>query len=59
MLEYGHQADRFIEEVQSKNPQIDGVGRTQCHLIKEVDLIPSPEEFSRDDKTLIILDDCA
>jgi len=37
VLEYGHQADMFIKEVQSKNPQIDGVGCTQCHLIKEVD----------------------
>ena len=37
VLEYGHQTDMFIKEVQSKNPQIDGVGCTQCHLIKEVD----------------------
>jgi hypothetical protein len=37
ILEYEHQADMFLKEVQSKDPQIDGVGCTQCHLIKEVD----------------------
>ena len=42
VLEYGHQADMFIKEVQSKNPQIDGVGCTQCHLIKEVDSTTHP-----------------
>ncbi len=42
VLEYGHQADMFIKEVQSKNPQIDGVGCTQCHLIKEVDSTTRP-----------------
>ena len=37
VLEYGHQAQMFIDEVRSKNPTIDGVGCTQCHLIKDVD----------------------
>lgn len=36
-LEYGHQAKMFIDEVKSKDPQIDGVGCSQCHLIKDVD----------------------
>ena len=37
ILEYGHQAKMFLDEVKSKDPQIDGVGCSQCHLIKEVD----------------------
>ncbi|MGB0911169.1 MAG: multiheme c-type cytochrome [Nitrospirales bacterium] len=37
ILEYGHQAKMFLEEVKSKDPQIDGVGCAQCHLIKDVD----------------------
>ncbi|MCA9470718.1 MAG: cytochrome c family protein [Nitrospirales bacterium] len=37
ILEYGHEAKMFIDEVKSKDPQIDGVGCSQCHLIKEVD----------------------
>ena len=36
ILEYPHQANMFIEEVRSKDPQIDGVGCSQCHLINEV-----------------------
>ena len=41
-LEYGHQAKMFVEEVQSKDPQIDGVGCSQCHLIKDVDSSTHP-----------------
>ena len=37
ILKYGHQVKRFMDEVKSKDPQIDGVGCSQCHLIKEVD----------------------
>ena len=37
ILEYEHQAKMFVDEVKSKDPQIDGVGCAQCHLIKEVD----------------------
>ncbi len=37
ILEYGHQTKMFIDEVKSKDPQIDGVGCSQCHLIKDVD----------------------
>ena len=36
VLEYDHQAKMFIEEVRSKDPQIDGVGCSQCHLIQSV-----------------------
>lgn len=36
-LDYQHELPRFIKEVQSKDPQIDGVGCPQCHLIKSVD----------------------
>ena len=42
ILEYGHEAGMFLKEVRSKNPQIDGVGCTQCHLIKEVDPTTHP-----------------
>jgi len=37
ILEYGHLGKRFINEVKSRDPQIDGVGCSQCHLISEVD----------------------
>jgi len=37
ILEYGHLGKRFIDEVKSRDPQIDGVGCSQCHLISEVD----------------------
>ena len=37
ILEYEQHAKMFIEEVKSKDPQIDGVGCSQCHLIKQVD----------------------
>lgn len=36
-LEYQQELPRFIKEVQSKDPQIDGVGCPQCHLIQSVD----------------------
>lgn len=36
-LEYHHEMPRFIKEVQSRDPQIDGVGCPQCHLIQSVD----------------------
>ena len=37
ILEYGELLPRFIKEVQSKDPHIDGVGCPQCHLIHDVD----------------------
>ena len=37
ILEYGHHTKMFIDEVRSKDPQIDGVGCAQCHLIQSVD----------------------
>jgi hypothetical protein len=42
ILEYPHELPRFIKEVQSKDPQIDGVGCPQCHLIKSVDETTHP-----------------
>ncbi|GJL56936.1 MAG: cytochrome c family protein [Nitrospirales bacterium] len=36
ILEYTHQSKMFVEEVKSKDPQIDGVGCAQCHLIKDI-----------------------
>lgn len=35
--EFLGQADMFVRQVQSGDPQIDGVGCAQCHLIKAVD----------------------
>ena len=35
ILEYDHLVSDFIDEVKSKDPQIDGVGCSQCHLISE------------------------
>lgn len=37
ILEYSHLVPHFIDEVKSRDPQIDGVGYSQCHLISEVD----------------------
>ena len=37
IAEYGELLPRFIKEVQSKDPHMDGVGCPQCHLIHEVD----------------------
>ena len=37
ILEYGELLPQFIKEVQSKDPHMDGVGCSQCHLIHEVD----------------------
>ena len=42
ILEYGKLLPRFIKEVQSKDPQIDGVGCPQCHLIQDVDMKSHP-----------------
>jgi hypothetical protein len=42
ILEYGELLPRFIREVQSKDPQIDGVGCPQCHLIQDVDMKSHP-----------------
>jgi Cytochrome c554 and c-prime len=42
ILEYGELLPRFIKEVQSKDPQIDGVGCPQCHLIQDVDMKSHP-----------------
>jgi hypothetical protein len=37
IAEYGELLPQFIKEVQSKDPHMDGVGCSQCHLIHEVD----------------------
>ena len=37
ILEYSHEGDRFVKEVRSKDPRIDGVGCSQCHLIQSTD----------------------
>ncbi|MFQ5932769.1 MAG: multiheme c-type cytochrome [Nitrospiraceae bacterium] len=42
ILEYGEQTEQFISEVQSGGPNVDGIGCTQCHLIKDVDLTGHP-----------------
>jgi hypothetical protein len=38
ILEYEELLPRFIKEVQSKDPHMDGVGCPQCHLIQDVDM---------------------
>jgi hypothetical protein len=40
--EYGDLLPQFIKEVQSKDPQMDGVGCPQCHLIQDVDMQSHP-----------------
>ena len=40
--EFEEHAARFIKEVRSGDPLIDGVGCAQCHLIKEVDFTQHP-----------------
>ena len=42
ILAYPAHAALFIKEVQSKDPQIDGVGCAQCHLIHDVDAKSRP-----------------
>lgn len=42
ILEYADHLPRFIKEVQSKDPQMDGVGCPQCHLIQDVDMSSHP-----------------
>jgi hypothetical protein len=42
ILEYGELLPRFITEVQSKDPHMDGVGCPQCHLIQDVDMKSHP-----------------
>ncbi len=42
ILEYADHLPRFIKEVQSKDPQMDGVGCPQCHLIQDVDMNSHP-----------------
>jgi hypothetical protein len=37
ILEYSYLVHHFIDEVKSRDPRIDGVGCSQCHLISEVD----------------------
>ena len=42
IAEYGELLSRFIKEVQSKDPHMDGVGCPQCHLIHDVDVKTRP-----------------
>ncbi len=41
---FADQAERFVAEVRSGDPQIDGVGCVQCHLIKDVDFTQHPPQ---------------
>ncbi len=41
---FAAQAERFVAEVRSGDPQIDGVGCVQCHLIKDVDFTQHPPQ---------------
>lgn len=36
ILEYPDHASMFIKEVRSRDPEIDGVGCSQCHLIEKI-----------------------
>ncbi len=40
--EFMEQTDGFVKQVQSGEPNVDGVGCAQCHLIKEVDRSGQP-----------------
>jgi hypothetical protein len=40
--EFPDQVEMFVSQTQSGDPQIDGVGCAQCHLIKQVDRTPNP-----------------
>lgn len=42
ILEYPSHLKMFIEEVRSRDPRIDGVGCSQCHLIKDVNTNEAP-----------------
>lgn len=42
ILEYADHLPHFLKEVQSKDPQMDGVGCPQCHLIQDVDMNSHP-----------------
>ena len=42
LLEYDHLVSGFIDEIKSKDPQIDGVGCSQCHLISDIDSSTRP-----------------
>ena len=42
IAEYGELLPQFIKEVQSKDPLMDGVGCSQCHLIHSVDAKEHP-----------------
>lgn len=42
ILEYKSLLPQFIKEVRSKDPQMDGVGCSQCHLIQDVDMASNP-----------------
>ncbi|RMH36956.1 MAG: hypothetical protein D6690_04735 [Nitrospirae bacterium] len=42
ILEYPSHLKSFIDEVRSRDPRIDGVGCSQCHLIKDVKTEENP-----------------
>ena len=42
VLEYPDHTDVYIKEIESGDPRLDGVGCSQCHLIKDVDLKRHP-----------------
>lgn len=42
VLEYPDHVGVYIKEIESGDPKLDGVGCSQCHLIKEVDATQHP-----------------
>jgi len=42
VLEYPDHTSVYIQEIESGDPRLDGVGCSQCHLIKEVDTSQHP-----------------
>ncbi len=42
VLEYPDHANVYVKEIQSGDPRLDGVGCSQCHLIKDVDATQHP-----------------
>ena len=42
VLEYPDHVNIYIKEIESGDPTLDGVGCSQCHLIKDVDLKQHP-----------------
>ena len=56
MKDYGDVND-MIQEIVDNDSFVEG--NISFQLINDVSQIPAPDEFSKEDKTLIVLDDCA